>query len=674
MNLSTMISVAALSLFKSRLSNSFVPHSIRTFEKAARSSLSTLEQPPVAKLQKSNSVSGESLEDTILTEEAWSHYQAIMKIIMNKSKDKNKHKEEIVAEVDTYVSLNQALLDSTVSFPTDNIHDAWASQRKKFLDKTGFTAKHMEFLTLYLRLAGDMFAKRQLPEPAVLAWYKVKESGVVPPEKSFSTFTYALGLSEGLKSICLEVSQVHDQMFKPTETSIYLRVKDLITMGNITDAEVLLNQLSDNEKRLRTFAPYLKWHCDKGNIDEALLLLNQMRKCDGVHLDAETYAILVSAMIRKGVVFPNAASLESLSRLGYHATSGPALLDEVLSLMADDVLELNLDSVMMIMKAFKQDNSPERAGSTAESIDYQCVDTGLRKFCAGRVSISDKNALCPETGVKVRLISLNDEQRGQFHCSLLDLASSQNEDSSDETDQSHGPKRARLAQDARDSLEKFSNWLATRRGEPYTAIVDGANVAFFRCKFFDYKQIQCIVDELESKGERPLVILPRKYTQKSFWVPTAGCFQQLKPDGIKILNRLNVTGKLYVCPRDCLDDYYWMLASVANQKFERSEEFSEGKLPGLRPLLATNDLMRDHKLALLEPRLFRRWFSCHIVNYIIKGRDEGSLGPYACLSPAHLFSREIQANEAIESGHGMVWHFPVAEWPEPERFCIKLLR
>lgn len=527
MNLSTMISVAALSLFKSRLSNSFVPHSIRTFEKAARSSLSTLEQPPVAKLQKSNSVSGESLEDTILTEEAWSHYQAIMKIIMNKSKDKNKHKEEIVAEVDTYVSLNQALLDSTVSFPTDNIHDAWASQRKKFLDKTGFTAKHMEFLTLYLRLAGDMFAKRQLPEPAVLAWYKVKESGVVPPEKSFSTFTYALGLSEGLKSICLEVSQVHDQMFKPTETSIYLRVKDLITMGNITDAEVLLNQLSDNEKRLRTFAPYLKWHCDKGNIDEALLLLNQMRKCDGVHLDAETYAILVSAMIRKGVVFPNAASLESLSRLGYHATSGPALLDEVLSLMADDVLELNLDSVMMIMKAFKQDNSPERAGSTAESIDYQCVDTGLRKFCAGRVSISDKNALCPETGVKVRLISLNDEQRGQFHCSLLDLASSQNEDSSDETDQSHGPKRARLAQDARDSLEKFSNWLATRRGSRIQLLLTVPMLHSFVVNFLITSKFNALSTSSNQKGNGRLSSCRESTLRKVFGCQLQAAFNSL---------------------------------------------------------------------------------------------------------------------------------------------------
>jgi hypothetical protein len=65
----------------------------------------------------------------------------------------------------------------------------------------------------------------------------------------------------------------------------------------------------------------------------------------------------------------------------------------------------------------------------------------------------------------------------------------------------------------------------TREGKPYTAIVDGANVAYFGQNFeqgkFNYYQIQFLVDALESKGEHPLVILPQKYARKYFQSTTS---------------------------------------------------------------------------------------------------------------------------------------------------------
>ena len=128
-----------------------------------------------------------------------------------------------------------------------------------------------------------------------------------------------------------------------------------------------------------------------------------------------------------------------------------------------------------------------------------------------------------------------------------------------------------------------------------------------------------------------------------------------------------------------------MLASVSNQTKSRSlcdekdhlrvqVDDEEGRFPGVRPMLVTCDQMRDHKMDLLEPREFRRWSSCHIVNYNItypspkeKQQDGGNYNVE--FFPADFFSREIQGNQH-RNGRGLVWHFPVAEWDESERFLI----
>jgi hypothetical protein len=72
-------------------------------------------------------------------------------------------------------------------------------------------------------------------------------------------------------------------------------------------------------------------------------------------------------------------------------------------------------------------------------------------------------------------------------------------------------------------------------------------------------------------------------------------------------SRLLESGSMYVVPSQCLDDYYWMLASVTNQTNARQQDElhvsatdGAGRFPGLRPMLITNDQMRDHKLELLE--------------------------------------------------------------------------
>lgn len=143
--------------------------------------------------------------------------------------------------------------------------------------------------------------------------------------------------------------------------------------------------------------------------------------------------------------------------------------------------------------------------------------------------------------------------------------------------------------------------------------------------------------------------------------------------------RLIASRKMYVVPPKCLDDYYWMIASVTNQtNMPLDEEWlvdagnEEGRYPGLRPILITNDRMRDHKLALLEPRLFRRWYSSHIVNFnFTEGYADEWEERNVDFHAADFFSREIQGNPSGSNG-ALAWHFPVTGWDDKERLCLRI--
>jgi hypothetical protein len=87
-------------------------------------------------------------------------------------------------------------------------------------------------------------------------------------------------------------------------------------------------------------------------------------------------------------------------------------------------------------------------------------------------------------------------------------------------------------------------------------------------------------------------------------------------------------------------------------------------------MLLTNDQMRDHKLELLQPRLFRRWVSSHIVNYHIPPYlNDASEKREISFIPADFTSREIQGNP---SNDAMAWHFPVEDWDQTDRFCVRI--
>jgi len=119
-----------------------------------------------------------------------------------------------------------------------------------------------------------------------------------------------------------------------------------------------------------------------------------------------------------------------------------------------------------------------------------------------------------------------------------------------------------------------------------------------------------------------------------------------------------------------------MYASVSGQETYITPENGEGRWPGVRPMLISNDKMRDHKLSLLEPRLFRRWYSNFIVNFTFSAFvgeecDDKEIG----FKTADFYSREIQGNISLDDtgkNLGTVWHFPVSDWEDNESFCIRI--
>jgi len=423
-----------------------------------------------------------------------------------------------------------------------------------------------------------------------------------------------------------------------------------------------------------------------------LTLFDKIRNKHGIILEPESYVQLIAAVAENGYFAPNPPKDKNITCANFKSTSGSDLFDELVAIMAEDVLEISAASARRLYSAFSNAFQETHIGRKLERLhpltplhihsDAAADD----ELVANRVKVDTNTGQCLRTGAKLRLITLDTNQRAQVQESLLRLSEEQYENYTKGV-------RVRTIRagttDPHEHMLKFFAWMNQREGKPFTAIVDGANVGYYMQNFehgkFNFHQIQFVIEALEDLGENPLVILPSKYCQ-SFFTIRRGVDtgkQVLDKNEMAILERLKKSGKLYAVPPYCLDDYYWMVASVSDQTASRkgvsldvAPNDPDGRWPGTRPMLITNDQMRDHKFELMEPRLFRRWFASHIVNYNFTGfvgteKFDTRIG----YSPADFFSREIQANpsfgrKGIKSG--TAWHFPVIEWSGSERFSVRI--
>mmetsp|Transcript_4408 Transcript_4408/g.11043 ORF Transcript_4408/g.11043 Transcript_4408/m.11043 type:complete len:878 (+) Transcript_4408:1121-3754(+) len=550
-----------------------------------------------------------------------------------------------------------------------------------------------------------------------------------------------------------EVISWHEELYKPNEKTTTLRIKSMIYQCDIEGAEQVLAALSsspppppsssvssstsagttsasensnnnnsaaedlvhnmnsnnDDQRKLRTFMPLLEYYAAADDAPSMLRIFRNMRQSSTTHIDCNAYSIILESLARGGLFRTDAPPILSLldaESLLYNHTSGPLLLDQLLTEMTEDVLDVLPESAERIMNGFRRGFA-----NRSESVDDVEQDGGswvssTSKITLGTVDIP-ATGICPLTGTALRLLSLDESQRQHVHDTLLEMARQQSFDFLS-GNKNKGKKKNKIkktnasantkvqqpkisipsttveneASHGYDELLKFSEWLDSRDGKPFTAIVDGPNIAYHGHPTVHYSTLKLVLDELESMGEVPLVVMPLKYTTPSF--RTSGTLaQKLSDRELAMIEGLQAEGKMYVVPRFCLDDYYWMLASVSNQTTAKrnitedvnvvpaagksdsddNNHIGRGRrFPGMRPLLVTNDKMRDHKLDLLEPREFRRWCSCHIVNYKVEGfeKDEWIEERKVDLFPADAFSREIQGN-MNGSNSGLVWHFPVSE-------------
>ena len=605
-------------------------------------------------------------------------------------------------------------------------------QRQRFMALHNFTLLHFSTASGCLLQVTNMLARNGNGAPAEIVWQKAKEAGIsygrllhnllyvsatfpmgtrASRAKRKSRYGHLTGLVSILDSLdddddevedsaenapmmvdlVDEIAIYHDLLHSPTEQSINVRVKLLVAQGNAEQAESLLDQHKSGKAdlRLRGYLPVLRLYLELGQSGHAIRLLHKMRNLGTVHVDAETYVYLLEGLTQHGVFCPDAAPLEGIAEVGYAAMSGPGLFDEIAKEMSSEFISISEGAAKRLRNSFARGfpTAGLEEMNTMAPLPLAEQKGAPDELYADQVRIDSATGQCPKSGLKLRLIELSGEMKTKLAERLIGLANPTHAKFLEKFAKKHkGPIRRTVSPE--DHLSSFYEWLNGRVGEPFTTIVDGANVAYYHQNFvdgrFNYHQLEFVMDALHNLGENPLIVLPSKYGKKSFYISqsastsSAAYTQHLDDKELTIRDRLVKENRVYWVPTGFLDDFYWIIASLAPQTTARDGTDltvppgdNNGRWPGTRPVLITNDQMRDHQVEMLEPMLFRRWFSNNIVNYNFAAFVDGkSATDTIGFCPADFFSREIQGNKD-ENSSSTVWHFPL-EGKDDEWFCIKI--
>jgi pentatricopeptide repeat protein len=648
---------------------------------------------------------------------AWEQYETILKEVLERHHQppqSRKKKREPLHEI-----LREWLWRETPFFDVDTAKDEARQfipqQQHTFLSKTGTTPAQLEKAQSILFQVSCQCARKGWGWAVQVLWPKVQEAGLkndqllhnllylssLQTRQSSSDPTLSLLFhafeEEGTHDMMNEIAEYHDALYAPVPQSIQARVQGWVDQGDAAAAEQYLQQVNGSEQvRLRVYTPILKLYLEQGNFPEAIRLYRQMRHTlPLVHFQVETYWLVLSTLASKG----------------YYARE-PELFHSIVQDMADDPngMDLPINAAIRLRNAFAEyysDNLSRTSAlqplplMTAASSPASTPHT----IIAERVQIDSTTGKCPVTQVQLRLLRLTSEQRQELRMRMLNLAQdNQRQYTPIESPASSTPEQNSKGKKIDNSpLLDFMTFLQERSGPPFTIIVDGANVGYYMQNFqqgrFSFHQIQWMVDDLQRRGEHALVVLPQKYMRDAFNISVgAGGFDQrraqrqvLTDEEKEIRDRLVARKQVYVVQPGSLDDFYWITASVTDQSNAIATIVSssstktttggdelwvvpdnaEGRWPGARPLLISNDRMRDHKLSMMEPQLFRRWFSNYMVNYSFLAYVSGASRARSNIHflAADAYSREIQSNP-LEDGR-IAWHFPLQDTTD-EWFCVVL--
>ena len=350
----------------------------------------------------------------------------------------------------------------------DMLISSLKNQANHFRQRFNFTDSEVEIISRSLAYIGDdcarIISRKKRDKDAggidssdgddprlsiVRAWHKTKEIGHILQENSMSTYMFILSNSgEGNKEIdalvddaLLEVISCYHTMYESNEKTVTIRLKSLMSRGKVVEAEDMLKALAAQTEisgkddkavvRLRTYMPLMEHYCAIGNLTSTLRLYRQMQACPGIHWDVESYSLLLSSLARFGYFFSddkNETSGNKFDRSDDVNLYGPILFDSLVSDMAKDILELTeetsseiIDSFQIGMKAHfdKQSKFDDKGKGQVLSSQNYIVE---------RVKIPKGNGTCPVTGVKLRLLALDEFQRQNVHDTLLEMSQSTTEE------------------------------------------------------------------------------------------------------------------------------------------------------------------------------------------------------------------------------------------------------
>ena len=454
-----------------------------------------------------------------------------------------------------------------------------------------------------LNITTSMCARYGKGLPVEIIWEKMKESGIFPKDllqnlmyvaatfttgsarsrrKRRSKYGHLAGIASildvlaadeftntddnnngedetDLVDISDEIAILHDLLYEPSEQSINIRVKLLVAQGKAKEAERLLNDHASGtaELRLRAYTPVLRLFIELDDLSSALRLFRKMKDITTVHLDADAYMHLVAGIAEKGFFRLGAEPIESAKELGYYNMSGPGLFDELIAEMAQALFEIPAASAKRLYNALASGFPGSGLTETAvHSLKVNSTRAYSHDLLASRVYVDPIYGICPRSGVKLRLIHLNDDDKREMVDKVINRA---------RTLQHRVPSKTGISpQKGENHLMKFNSWLDHREGRPFTVLIDGANVGYYHQNVedgrFNFHQIKFMVDFLEERGENPLVIMPNKYGYDNFNISVGapgyfpGSKQFFTQEEMYIRETLGRFGKLFYVPGGLLGE------------------------------------------------------------------------------------------------------------------------
>ncbi|CAM9144570.1 unnamed protein product [Ectocarpus sp. 12 AP-2014] len=512
----------------------------------------------------------------------------------------------------------------------------------------------------------------------------------------------------GLMDDCMRVVVEMKERGMVIEENTYVPlIRGMVSHGNCHDAFDLIKDMVNQgvQPRLRCYEPVIAEMCREGGMDAAREVWEHMEQ-QGVIPREEQYVNYLCGLSIAGELWDNARSGkldEKLLEMSYHArnlTMGQAKqLEEhfnAVPLAAAPSIPINGDAgavgdtnAFAITEAVKSSVPLARRVKVAGGHEID-DDSWTREWSSRKPTRAERPDSCPACGGALRAVGLTDGERARIRETLFGLAGLQvkKHARSRRAKESRAITllaRSRLRQgndnpfysftdeDQKEQLQIFVDWLHAQRadGKTYTAVIDSANVAYHKGSAFHFSlpQVDLMVQALEAKGERPLVLIAEKYIDRVGDLydnsPARGGFRYMSnPLNKAIVKRWRAKSQLYECSDEASDDWYWMYATVAFDDIPMT--------------VISNDRTRDHRMSLAETVPYLRWRTTQLaqfeLTYALKdimGKGSNPQGwpanpPQVAIQPPPAFTRDVQKSEQG------CWHVPAGA--DDEWLCIDVQR